>query len=81
MLQRCDIAAHRLAYLLQVMADDCLAPDEKVRQLADSLAEHYQTDSYRRCRSMGELVRENLETLRRRIAKPVIPQLREAEFA
>jgi hypothetical protein len=81
MLQRCELAAHRLGYLLQVMAGDHIAPDEKVRQLRGSLAEHFQSDHYLRCQTMGELVRENLETLRRNIGRPVPPPALEEEIA
>jgi hypothetical protein len=73
MLQRSEIAAHRLGSLLQVMVRDRIAPDEKVRQLRESLAEHFHSDLHLRCQTMGELVRENLETLRRNISHPVAP--------
>ena len=73
MLQRADIAAHRLGHLLQVMARDRIAPDEKVHQLRDSLAEHFKSGRYLHCQTMGELVRENLETLRHRIGQPMTP--------
>jgi hypothetical protein len=72
-LQRSEIAAHRLGHLLQIMARDRIAPEEKVHQLRASLAEHFHLDSYLRCQTMGELVRENLETLRRNIGRPVAP--------
>jgi hypothetical protein len=82
MLHRSEIAAHRLGHLLQVMARDRIAPDEKVRQLREGLAEHFQSDRYLRCETMGELVRENLETLRRAITRPAAaPRLEEEEFA
>ena len=77
MLQRSELAAHRLGHLLQVMARDRIAPDEKVHQLRESLAEHFHSERHRRCETMGELVRENLETLRHTIAKPVVPRWRD----
>lgn len=80
MLQRSEIAAHRLGYLLQVMARDRIAPDEKVQQLRDGLAEHFHSERYLRCQTMGELVRENLEALRRNIGKPVVPAISEEAF-
>ncbi|OHE89085.1 MAG: hypothetical protein A3G75_11595 [Verrucomicrobia bacterium RIFCSPLOWO2_12_FULL_64_8] len=73
MLQRSDIAAQRLGLLLQVMARDPIAPEEKVRQLREGLAEHFKSDRYLLCQTMGELVRENLETLRRNIGRPMTP--------
>ncbi len=64
MLQRSELAAHRLGYLLQVMAVDRIAPDEKVIELREGLAEHFKSERHLHCRTMGELVRENLDTLR-----------------
>ena len=81
MLQRSEIAAHRLGHLLQVMACDRIAPDEKVHQLREGLAEHFHSERHRHCQTMGELVRENLETLRRNIGRPVAPPAGEQEFA
>jgi hypothetical protein len=80
MLQRCEIAAHRLGHLLQIMVLDRIAPEEKVHQLRASLAEHFHSDTYLRCQTMGELVRENLETLRRNIGHPVAPPAGEEEL-
>jgi hypothetical protein len=81
MVQRSEIAAHRLGYLLQIMARDRIAPDEKVHQLRASLAEHFHSDHYLRCETMGELVRENLETLRRNIGRSAAPPAGEEELA
>ncbi len=64
MLQRAELAAVRLGHLLQQMAQDPLAPEEKVHALRENLAEHYQRKTYLDCDSMGALVRENLATLR-----------------
>lgn len=63
-LQRAELAAVRLHALITEMAVDQLAPEEKVRALRESLAEHYQRADYLKCESMGALVRENLITLR-----------------
>jgi hypothetical protein len=64
MLARADLAATRLSALLDAMERDPIAPEENVRLLADGLAEHFQSDRYRRCTSMGALVRENIAMLR-----------------
>lgn len=69
MLQRAGIIADRLVYLLEEMARDPIAPPEKVHELRASLAEHFQRDSYLKCESMGALVRENLESIRRQIGR------------
>jgi hypothetical protein len=46
------------------MAHDPLSTREKVHQLRDSLGTHFQRPAYARCESMGELVKENLESIR-----------------
>lgn len=70
MLQRADLAKERLGLLLGTMARDPISPPEKVRQLREALAEHFQRGEYLRCESMGELVRENLESIRLRVTRP-----------
>jgi hypothetical protein len=69
MLQRSSLAADRLGRLLKEMALDPIAPPENVRQLRESLAEHYDRPAYLKCESMGELIRENLESIRRRVGR------------
>ena len=63
-VQRAAIIEDRLNMLLDVMSDDELAPAENVHELRVSLAEYYQRDEYLLCESMGELVRENLRSIR-----------------
>ncbi len=67
MLQRAELAAVRLNLLLEAMATDPIAPVENVRTLRAGLAEHFQSDSFGRCETMGDLVRENLRLVRERI--------------
>ncbi len=64
MLARAELAATRLARLLDAMEVDPIAPEENVISLREGLAEHFQSDRFLRCNSMGALVRENLERLR-----------------
>jgi hypothetical protein len=68
MLQRKAIIEDRLEMLLQAMSGDTLAPMENVAELRESLAEHYGRSEYLRCQSMGDLVRENLESIRINVA-------------
>lgn len=75
MLQRAELASERLGLLLHDMTRDPIAPPEKVAQLRESLAEHYGRDAYLRCTSMGALIRENLESIRRHIGRPVVAEL------
>ena len=70
MLQRAELAHLRLNALLTEMVPDPIAPREKVHELRASLAQHYSRAEYLRCESMGELVRENLESIRRVIGQP-----------
>lgn len=70
MLQRAGIISDRLAYLLDEMAQDPIAPPENVHELRASLADHYHRQEYFNCESMGALIRENLETIRLEIGQP-----------
>jgi len=74
-LQRASLASERLGLLLHDMARDPLAPAESVHALREGLAEHYHRRDYLRCESMGALIRENLESIRRDIGRPVVPEL------
>jgi hypothetical protein len=74
-LQRAALASERLGLLLHDMARDPIAPLDKVRTLREGLAEHYHRTDYLRCESMGALIRENLESIRRDIGRPVVPEL------
>ncbi|MDB6127013.1 MAG: hypothetical protein JWM35_909 [Verrucomicrobia bacterium] len=69
MLQRADLASTRLGLLLDAMVRDPIAPLEKVHDLRASLAEHFQRTEYLKCESMGELVRENLESIRNSVGQ------------
>jgi len=68
-LQRAELAATRLAKLLEAMVGDPIAPPENVVSLREGLAEHFKSAAYLRCESMGALVRENLESLRHQISQ------------
>ncbi|MBL9216514.1 MAG: hypothetical protein JNG83_13640 [Opitutaceae bacterium] len=64
LLQRAELALPRLGPLLTSMEHDPIAPPENVHSLRAGLAEHFQSDRYLQCESMGALVRENLRMLR-----------------
>jgi hypothetical protein len=74
-LQRAQLASERLGLLLHDMARDPIAPPDKVHSLREGLAAHYDRPDYLRCESMGALIRENLESIRRHIGRPVVPEL------
>ena len=74
-LQRAARASERLGLLLHDMARDPIAPVDKVHRLRESLADHFGRKDYLRCETMGALIRENLESIRRHIGRPVVPEL------
>lgn len=74
-LQRATLASERLGLLLHDMSRDSLSTPEKVRSLREALAEYFRRNEYLQCETMGALVRENLESLRREIGRPIVPEL------
>jgi hypothetical protein len=64
LLQRADLAQQRLDLLLDAMADDPIAPEEHVLTLRHELAQHFGSEAFLRCESMGALVRENIRQVR-----------------
>ncbi len=75
MLQRAELAATRLGLLLSEMERDTISTPERVQSLREALAEHYGRREYLRCESMGALVRENLESIRRHVGRPAMSGL------
>lgn len=63
MAMRAQTQRERLEQLLEVMAGDTLSSPEKVLQLALELSQFHRRDSFRYFRTMGELVRHNLEVV------------------
>ncbi|MFD2921354.1 hypothetical protein ACFS6H_16625 [Terrimonas rubra] len=56
---------YRLMELLNIMAVDEIAPPEKVEQLKHELNEHFNTNIFSRCKTMGQLLKVQLKkTLR-----------------
>jgi hypothetical protein len=75
LLQRAGLASERISLLLHDMTRDRIAPASHVEELRAGLAEHYGRDAYLRCESMGELIRENLESIRRQVGRPIVAEL------
>ncbi|MEN9840498.1 MAG: hypothetical protein RL376_298 [Verrucomicrobiota bacterium] len=67
MLQRATIIEERLNLLLNAMSTETLAPIAHVHELRAALAEHYRSKDYLSCESMGALVRQNLQSIRRAV--------------
>lgn len=74
-LQRASLASERLGLLLHAMTHDRISTKAQVHSLREGLAEHYQRKDYLKCETMGALIRENLESIRRDIGRPVVPDL------
>ena len=68
-VQRADLIRQRLDHLFEAMAEQEQAPAANVEQLRASLAEHYNAREFLACGSMGDLVRESLETVRRNLRR------------
>jgi hypothetical protein len=64
MLQRKAIVGERVEFLLAAMSGDQLSPDAYFKQLREELAHHYKRTEYLQCASMGDLIRENFESIR-----------------
>jgi hypothetical protein len=57
---RMAASRYRIMELLNIMSKDNISTDDKRTQLKHELAEHYETTSFQRCRTMGELVKSVL---------------------
>lgn len=51
---------HKLRDLIFIMEQDDIAPAEKVKQLSEELADHYNTKRFIGCKNMGELLHQHL---------------------
>ena len=56
----------RYSALMAVMREDLIAPPAHVARLGAQLAAHYGSDTFARCRTMGELVETSLERVLQR---------------
>ncbi|WED64188.1 hypothetical protein PXH66_17770 [Synoicihabitans lomoniglobus] len=63
-LHRAALTEAKLGELLVAMSTDRISRPEHLEQLRGQLAEYFKRDAYLKCASMGELVRENLESIR-----------------
>jgi len=70
MLQRKAIIEKRLATLLLAMSAEELVPQAHIVELRESLAAHHGRPAYLQCNTIGELVTENLESIRLNLATP-----------
>lgn len=63
--RRAKSSGGRLEHLLAVMRQDEIAPAQNVAHLAQDLDEHYNTNLFQRCQTMGHLISEQLALLDR----------------
>ena len=62
-LNRSISAKHVLNHLFEAMCSEPLSLEKNILQLGKELADHHQNSAFRRCSSMGALVKLNLKTL------------------
>lgn len=67
--RRIQLVGPRLHMLLRFMCEDRVSPPEKVKELRESLAEHYDNPRFLKCHCMGQVVYESLQTLCRSMQK------------
>jgi hypothetical protein len=63
MARRARSERYRLKDLIDCLRQDEVSPPEKVEQLKEQLGLHHRTDQFRRCHSMGDVVRLNLKLM------------------
>jgi len=63
MVKRIGAARHMTKDLLDVMSKDTISTNEKTKQLKNELADFYQNEAFRKCKSMGELVKASLKQM------------------
>ncbi|MCU0447842.1 MAG: hypothetical protein MUE85_23330 [Microscillaceae bacterium] len=62
MARRLKAERWRIKDLVDCMRADHISPPEKIEQLKKELAEYHQEPLFLRCKSMGDIVRQNLKT-------------------
>ncbi len=61
--KRIRTSKYRVNQLLEVMMKDDLSTPEKIKKLREELTKHYQNDSFKKCKSMGEIMKQSLSML------------------
>ncbi|HMR84185.1 MAG TPA: hypothetical protein PKE30_13680 [Niabella sp.] len=65
MAYRVAVTRFRLMELLNIMSRDTIAPAEKQQQLIQQLNEHFRTEAFSRCKSMGQILKLHLKYMLR----------------
>jgi hypothetical protein len=63
LIRRSKAARKQLDALLDTMCNDTVSLPEKVMQLKQELAEHYENPAFLECRTMGDIIRLSLDRL------------------
>lgn len=63
MANRIQGSYHQVKALLDVMCHETLSTPEKIAQLRQELAQHYQNSAFENCETMGEIVKMSLKNL------------------
>ncbi|NTS42180.1 hypothetical protein HRG84_14850 [Flavisolibacter sp. BT320] len=63
MASRVAIIRHRIYDLLNIMAQDEIAPPEKITQLKRELSDHFAEVKFLQCQTMGEIVKTQLRQM------------------
>lgn len=66
MAKRIGAARHMIKDLLDVMKHDTISTEEKITRLKNELTDFYKNESFRKARSMGELVKMSLKEMIRK---------------
>lgn len=59
-LKRLKRSRNRIDSLLHIMAEDVISTSDKIAQLSDELAKHYDDNSFKKAKTMGDLLRFSL---------------------
>ena len=70
MIRRIQLVQQRVRSLIREMVHDRISTPEKVAQLRESLAEHYENDEFLYCTNMGEVLRTSINTILSRSSHP-----------
>ncbi len=61
--QRVRVSHGRYAALMEVMREDLIAPDHNLTTLRQQLTDHYRSDAFAGCATMGDLVDTSMQVL------------------
>ncbi len=63
---RVKASKHQFEELMEVMVEDELSTDAKIKRLREELAHHHKNDAFMQCQTMGKIVLTNIELILQR---------------